>query len=192
MGWELGCPYSGGKYPFVIFAETDLPGAFMIELEKQEDERGFFARSWCEREFREHDLNPRIVQCNISFNKQMGTLRGMHYQVEPAAEAKFVRCTQGAIYDVIIDLRRESATFKRHLGVVLTAENYKMLYVPAGFAHGFQSLEDSSEVFYQMSEFYAPQCARGVRWNDPAFGIQWPIRDPIMLERDRNYPDFAA
>ena len=176
----------------MIFAETALPGAYFIELEKREDERGFFARSWCEKEFREHNLNPRTVQCNISFNKQKGTLRGMHYQAAPAAEAKLVRCTQGAIYDVIIDLRPQSPAFKRHLGVVLTAKNYTMVYVPEGFAHGFQSLEDDSEVFYQMSEFYAPPYSRGVRWNDPAFGIQWPIREPIMLERDRNYPDFAV
>jgi dTDP-4-dehydrorhamnose 3,5-epimerase len=176
----------------VIFAETELPGAYLVELDKREDERGFFARSWCEKEFREHNLNPRTVQCNISFNKQKGTLRGMHYQAAPAAEVKLVRCTQGAIYDVIIDLRPQSPAFKQHLGVVLTAKNYTMVYVPEGFAHGFQSLEDNSEVFYQMSEFYAPQYSLGVRWNDPAFGIPWPIREPIMLERDRNYPDFAA
>jgi dTDP-4-dehydrorhamnose 3,5-epimerase len=175
----------------VIFTEAELPGAYLVELEKREDERGFFARSWCEKEFREHQLNPRTVQCNISFNKQKGTLRGMHYQVAPAAETKLVRCTQGAIYDVIIDLRPASRAFKQHLGVVLAARDYKMLYVPEGFAHGFQSLEDNSEVFYQMSEAYAPQHARGVRWNDPSFAIEWPIREPIMLERDRNYPDFA-
>jgi dTDP-4-dehydrorhamnose 3,5-epimerase len=176
----------------VIFAETELPDAYIVELERREDERGFFARSWCEEEFRQHNLNPITVQCNISFNKQKGTLRGMHYQVAPAAEAKLVRCTQGSIYDVIIDLRPESATFRRYLSVVLTARDYKMLYVPEGFAHGFQSLEDNSEVFYQMSEFYAPQCARGVRWNDPAFDIHWPIPEPIMLERDRHYPDFGV
>ena len=175
----------------MIFTESELPGAYLIELDKREDERGFFARSWCEKEFREHELNPRIVQCNISFNKQKGTLRGMHYQIAPSAETKLVRCTQGAIYDVIIDLRPESRAFKKHVGVVLAAKIYKMLYVPEGFAHGFQSLEDNSEVFYQMSEAYAPQHARGVRWNDPSFGIEWPIREPIMLERDRNYPDFA-
>ena len=176
----------------MIFAETTLPGAYMVELEKRADERGFFARSWCEKEFREHNLNPRTVQCNISFNKRKGTLRGMHYQVAPAAEAKLVRCTQGAIYDVIIDLRPESETFKRHLGVMLTAESHKILYVPEGFAHGFQALEDNSKVFYQISEYYAPQYARGVRWNDPAFGIDWPIVEPIMVDRDRNYPDFVA
>ena len=174
----------------MIFVETELPGAYVVELEKREDERGFFARTWCEREFRQHNLNPLTVQCNISFNKRKGTLRGMHYQVAPVAEAKLVRCAQGAIYDVIIDLRQESPTFKRYLGVRLTAQNYKMLYVPEGFAHGFQTLEDNTEVFYQMSEYYAPQSARGVRWNDPAFKIEWPIREPMMADRDRNYPDF--
>jgi dTDP-4-dehydrorhamnose 3,5-epimerase len=176
----------------VIFTDTELPGACIVELEKREDERGFFSRSWCEREFREHNLNPRTVQCNISFKKQKGTLRGMHYQVAPSAEAKLVRCTQGSIYDVIIDLRAESGTFKQHLGVVLTVKSYKMLYVPEGFAHGFQTLEDNSEVFYQMSDYYAPQYARGVRWNDPVFGIDWPLGEPIMVDRDRNYPDFVT
>src|ERR1700686_570994 len=192
MGRKAGCPDSGGGGPLVTFSETELPGAYVVELEKREDERGFFARTWCEREFLEHKLSPRTVQCNISFNKQKGTLRGMHYQVAPAAETKLVRCTQGAIYDVIIDLRQDSATFKRHLGVMLTAKNYKMLYVPEGFAHGFQALEENTEVFYQMSEYYSPQHARGVRWNDPAFGIDWPIGEPIMVERDRNYPDFVT
>jgi dTDP-4-dehydrorhamnose 3,5-epimerase len=176
----------------VIFTETKLRGAYIIEPEKREDERGFFARAWCEKEFAAHKLNPRTVQCNISFNKKRGTLRGMHYQTVPCAEAKLVRCTQGAIYDVIIDLRSGSPTFKQYIGEVLTARDHKMLYVPEGFAHGFQVLEDDSEVFYQMSEFYEPRYAQGVRWNDPAFGIQWPIREPVMLERDRNYPDFLA
>jgi dTDP-4-dehydrorhamnose 3,5-epimerase len=176
----------------MIFTETRLKGAYIIELEKRWDDRGFFARSWCENEFAEHNLNPRLVQCNISFNKKKGTLRGMHYQAEPRAEAKLVRCTRGTIYDVIIDLRPNSPTFKQHAGEELTAESHKMLYAPEGFAHGFQALEDNSEVFYQMSEFYAPQHSRGVRWNDPVFGIVWPIREPIMLERDRNYPDFTA
>jgi dTDP-4-dehydrorhamnose 3,5-epimerase len=176
----------------VIFAETKLSGAYVIEPEKREDERGFFARSWCEKEFADHKLNPRVVQCNISLNKKKGTLRGMHYQAAPWAEAKLVRCTQGAVYDVIIDLRPASPTFRQHLAETLTARDHKMLYVPEGFAHGFQALEDNSEVFYQMSEFYAPQYARGVRWNDPTFGIKWPICEPIMADRDRNYPDFVA
>ena len=176
----------------MIFVETRLKGAHIIEPEKREDERGFFARSWCEKEFAEHGLNPHTVQCNISFNQKRGTLRGMHYQVEPCAEAKLVRCTQGAIYDVIIDLRPGSATFSQHIAEVLTAKNHKMLYVPEGFAHGFQALEDQTEVFYQMSGFYAPEFARGIRWNDPAFGIEWPIGEPIILERDATYPDFVA
>jgi dTDP-4-dehydrorhamnose 3,5-epimerase len=176
----------------VIFTESVLRGAFIIEPEKHEDERGFFARSWCQKEFAEHNLNPRTVQCNISFNKRKGTLRGMHYQVAPRAEAKLVRCTQGAIYDVIVDLRLDSPTFKQHVAELLTSQDHKMLYVPEGFAHGFQTLEDDTEVFYQMSEFYAPQYARGVRWNDPAFGIEWPISEPIMVERDKNYLDFVA
>jgi dTDP-4-dehydrorhamnose 3,5-epimerase len=176
----------------LIFTETRLKCAYIIEVEKRVDDRGFFARSWCEKEFADHHLNPRVVQCNISFNARKGTLRGMHYQVAPSAEAKVVRCTQGAIYDVIIDLRPDSPTFKQTVAETLTARNHKMLYVPEGFAHGFLSVEDNSEVFYQMSEFYAPQQARGVRWNDPAFGIEWPIREPIMADRDRNYPDFCA
>ncbi len=175
----------------MIFQETRLKGAYVIELEKRADERGFFARSWCMREFEEHNLNVRIVQCNISFNKKKGTLRGMHYQAAPFQECKLVRCTQGAIYDVVIDLRPESPTFKQHVGEALTAAEHKMLYVPEGFAHGFQTLEDNSEVFYQMSEFYAPRHARGVRWNDPAFAITWPVSDPIIIDRDRKYPDFT-
>jgi len=174
----------------VIFTETKLQGAFVVELEKREDERGFFARSWCQKEFEQHNLNPRTVQCNISFNKNKGTLRGMHYQVAPFAEAKLVRCTRCSIYDVIIDLRPGSPTFAQHIGETLTADNFRMLYVPEDFAHGFQTLEDNSEIFYQMSEFYSPQCGRGVRYNDPAFSIKWPIANPIMIERDRNYPDF--
>lgn len=176
----------------MIFRETGVRGAYLIEPEKKEDERGFFARSWCEKEFAEHGLSPRLVQCNISFNKKKGTLRGLHYQAAPRAEAKLVRCTQGAIYDVIVDLRPDSPTFKYHVGETLTARDHRMLYVPEGCAHGFQSLEDNSEVFYQMSEFYAPEYARGVRYNDPAFGIRWPIANPTLLERDRSYPDFVA
>ncbi len=176
----------------MIFRATKLMGAYVIEPEKKEDERGFFARSWCGKEFADHRLNPRIAQCNISFNRKKGTLRGLHYQAVPHAEAKLIRCTQGAIYDVIVDLRPGSPTFRQHVGEVLTAKDHRMLYVPEGCAHGFQTLDDDTEVFYQMSEFYAPECARGVRYNDPAFGIQWPIGNPIILERDRSYPDFVA
>jgi dTDP-4-dehydrorhamnose 3,5-epimerase len=158
----------------MIFTETGLPGAYLIDLQRLEDERGFFARAWCQREFEAHGLNPRLVQCNISFNHTQGTLRGMHYQAAPFAEAKLVRCTMGAIYDVMIDLRPESPTFKQHLGVTLTPASRTMLYIPAGFAHGFLTLADSTEVFYQMSEFYAPDYGRGLRWNDPAFALEWP------------------
>jgi len=172
----------------VIFIETKLKGAFIIEPERLEDERGFFARTWCQREFAAHGLNPRLVQCNISFNKKKGTLRGMHYQVAPYEEAKLVRCTMGAIYDVIIDLRPDSPTFRQWITVELTAKNRRMLYIPEGFAHGFQTLVDSTEVFYQMSEFYHPECARGIRWDDPVFGIEWPPeRERLISLKDQNY-----
>lgn len=176
----------------VIFRETTLAGAFVIEPEKREDERGFFARTFCREEFAAHGLNPEIAQCNVSFNKRKGTLRGMHYQAPPFAEVKLVRCTAGAIFDVIIDLRKPSGTFRQHFAVELCASSGKMLYIPEGFAHGFQTLLDDTEVFYQMSQPYAPQCARGVRWNDPAFGIEWPPAERTMVERDRNYPDFVT
>jgi dTDP-4-dehydrorhamnose 3,5-epimerase len=174
----------------MIFTATELPGAFIIELEKLEDVRGFFARTWCRREFEAHALNPRLVQSSISVSNKRGTLRGMHYQVAPNEEAKLVRCCRGAIYDVVIDLRPQSRTFKQHIAVTLTADNYKMVYVPEGCAHGFQTLEDRTEVVYQMSEYYAPESASGVRWDDPAFGIDWPIEAPIILGRDRSYPDL--
>lgn len=175
----------------MLFRETALTGAYLIELDKHEDERGFFARSWCQREFLAHGLNPRLVQCNISFNRRRGTLRGMHYQVAPHEEAKLVRCTRGAIYDVIIDLRPASPTYMQWIAVELTADNYRMLYIPERFAHGFQTLEDNTEVFYQMSEFYAPECARGIRWNDPTFAISWPTAERIISQRDQQYPDFV-
>jgi dTDP-4-dehydrorhamnose 3,5-epimerase len=158
----------------MIFIETKLKGAFVIEPERLEDKRGFFCRAWCKREFEAHGLNPNLVQCNISFNKKRGTLRGMHHQVPPHEEAKLVRCTMGAIYDVIIDLRPNSPTFKEWFSLELTDRNRKMIYIPEGVSHGFMTLDDNTEVFYQMSEFYAPECARGVRWNDPAFDIVWP------------------
>lgn len=176
----------------MIFTETRLKGAFIVELEKRLDDRGFFARSWCREEFQAHRLNPELAQCNISFNRRKGTLRGMHYMAQPFGEAKLVRCTAGAAYDVIIDLRPDSPTYKQHLGEVLSAANHKMLYVPEGFAHGFQTLEDETEIFYQMSRCYAPEHARGVRYNDPAFGIRWMIDDVVILDRDRDYPDFAG
>lgn len=171
----------------MIFRETKLKGAFIIDVEPSTDERGFFARTWCQREFAVHGLKSRFVQCNISYNKKKGTLRGMHYQIAPHAEAKVVRCTRGAIYDVIIDLRPDSPTFKQWLAVELTADNRRMLYIPEEFAHGFQTLEDDTEVFYQMSEFYHPECARGVRWDDEAFGIEWQGEISIISENDRSY-----
>lgn len=156
------------------FIETRLKGAFIIEPELIEDERGFFARTWCKKEFDARGLNSNLVQCNISFNRKKGTLRGMHYQVKPHAETKLVRCSSGSIYDVIIDLRRESPTYKKWFSVELSAHNRKALYIPEDFAHGFQTLEDNTEIFYQMSEFFHPESARGARWNDPEFGIEWP------------------
>ena len=171
----------------MIFTETKLKGAFIIEIEPREDDRGFFARSWCMDEFEAHGLNSRLVQCNISFNKTRGTLRGMHYQSAPFAEAKLVRCTMGAIQDVIIDLRPASPTFKQWVSVELTAENRCALYIPEDFAHGFLTLEDNTEVFYQMSEYYHPEYARGVKWNDPAFGVIWTNINPIVSERDSSF-----
>ena len=174
------------------FIETDLKGAFVVELERLADERGFFARSFCQREFEEHGLNPHMAQCNVSFNKRKHTLRGMHFQAAPYEEAKLVRCTKGSIYDVIIDLRPGSVTFARYFGILLEEDRHTMLYMPEGFAHGFLTMEDNTEIFYQMSEFYEPSSARGVRWNDPAFGIEWPAHISTISERDRSYPDFAA
>ncbi len=176
----------------MIFTETKLPGAYVIEVEKREDQRGFFGRTFCREEFEAHGLNSQVVQCNTSFNKRKGTLRGMHFQAVPFAEAKLVRCTSGSIYDVIIDLRPASRMFKQHFAVELSAANHRMLYIPENMAHGFQTLEDDTEVFYQMSQMFSAEHARGVRWNDPAFGIEWPADERIITERDRNYPDFVA
>jgi dTDP-4-dehydrorhamnose 3,5-epimerase len=174
----------------MLFKGTSLKGAFLIEPQRREDERGFFARSFCCREFEAHGLNPRVVQCNISYNAKKGTMRGMHFQVPPYEEAKLVRCTQGAIYDVIIDLRPGSSSYLKYYGVQLDFANRSMLYIPEGFAHGFITLEDDTEVFYQMSEFYAPDTARGFRWDDPLFGIKWPLVPTVISERDQAYPDF--
>ena len=172
------------------FIETKLPGAYVIEPERFEDDRGFFARTFCEREFAAAGLVTRWPQCNVSHNHARGTLRGMHYQAAPHEEVKLVRCTHGAVHDVIIDLRADSATFRQYVGVDLTARNGTMLYIPGGFAHGFLTLEDHTEVFYQMSAFYAPDYARGVRWDDPAFRIAWPSTPRIVCERDAAYPDI--
>jgi dTDP-4-dehydrorhamnose 3,5-epimerase len=176
----------------MTFTETPLGGAFVVDPEPTHDERGYFARTWCKCEFEKRGLNPQWVQCSISFNSKAGTLRGMHFQSAPRAEAKLIRCTRGAIYDVIIDLRPDSPTYTMHFGVSLSADNLRMLYVPEGCAHGFLTLEDGTEVSYQISEFYDSSCSRGVRWNDPGFGIQWPGEVLVISERDRHYPDFQV
>jgi dTDP-4-dehydrorhamnose 3,5-epimerase len=172
------------------FVETSLPGAYIIELELRQDHRGFFSRLWDVQEFRRRGLMDRIVQANLSFNRRKGTLRGMHYQVEPYAEAKLVRCSTGAVYDVIVDLRPAAPTYGRWFGVELTASSYRMLYVPEGCAHGFLTLEDSTEVLYHVSQPYTPEAERGVRFDDPAFGITWPARVTVISEKDRSWPDF--
>jgi dTDP-4-dehydrorhamnose 3,5-epimerase len=170
------------------FSPTKLPGVWIVDLEKREDERGFFARSWCQQEFEEHGLNPNLVQCSVSFNHKKGTLRGMHYQIAPQEEAKLVRCTRGAIYDVAVDLRPASPTRKQWLAVELTADNGRALYIPEGFAHGFQTLVDNSEVSYQMSNFYHPESARGVRWNDSQLAILWPVAEKMISQHDQELP----
>jgi dTDP-4-dehydrorhamnose 3,5-epimerase len=174
----------------VRFEQTPLRGAFVIHLDRLEDERGWFARTFDVGEFINHGLDPAVIQCNTSYNTKRGTLRGMHFQADPDGEAKLVRCTRGAIYDVAVDLRKKSETYCRWFGVELTAENGRMLYIPVGMAHGFQTLADDSEVSYQMSHHYVPDGGRGARFDDPAFGIEWPLPDPIVSERDREFPDF--
>ncbi len=173
------------------FTELSLAGAFLIDMEPRHDERGLFARAWCRREFEAHGLSTVIEQCNVSFNSKCGTLRGLHYQVAPHEEIKLIRCTRGAIYDVIVDLRPVSATFGRWFGTELTAENRRMLYIPQGMAHGFLTLRPDTEVYYQISVPYVAPAARGVRWDDPAFGIVWPGPVEVISERDRTFPDFA-
>ncbi len=176
----------------MIFEETKLAGAFIIKLEKLEDERGFFARAWCQKEFDDMGINSRIVQANLSYNEKKGTLRGMHYQVSPYQEAKLVRCFRGAIYDVIVDLRSDSPTYKEWIGVELSAQNRQVLFVPEGFAHGFQTLENQTEVFYQVSEFYTPGAEKGARYNDPAFGIDWPLPVSVISEKDAGWADYSS
>lgn len=176
----------------MVITETELKGAFVIELEPFEDVRGFFARAWSDRELEAAGLNPHFVESNISFNEKKGTLRGMHYQLPPYDQGKLVRCTRGSIYDVIIDLRPDSPTFKQWLAKELSADNHVILYVPGEFAHGYQTLEDSTEVSYQTTAYYAPEHGRGVRWNDPAFNITWPVDNLVMIDRDRDYPDFSS
>jgi len=174
------------------FIQTPLPGAWVIALEELGDERGWFARTFDAGEFEARGLNPAVVQCNASFNAGSGTLRGMHYQAEPHGESKLVRCVRGAIFDVAVDLRRDSPTFRRWHGVELSAENRLSLYIPAGLAHGFQTLADDCEVLYQMGNPYVPEAARGVRWDDPAFAIAWPAvdRERTISAKDRAYPGF--
>jgi dTDP-4-dehydrorhamnose 3,5-epimerase len=176
----------------MIFTGTNIDGVWVIDAERLEDERGFFARTWDADEFTEQGLNPELTQCSISYNLARGTLRGMHYQAAPHEEAKLVRCTAGAIFDVALDLRPGSPTFKAWFGVELSAQNRRALYVPEGCAHGFLTLEDDSEVHYQISQAYMPDAARGVRWDDPAFAISWPGEVVVINERDRSYPDFRV
>jgi dTDP-4-dehydrorhamnose 3,5-epimerase len=175
----------------MIFKETKLPGAFLIEIDPLHDQRGFFARTWCSLEFSERGLNPNLVQCSISYNYKKGTLRGMHFQNPPYEETKLVRCTRGRIFDVIVDLRSASSTYEQWFGVELSAEDRNMLYVPEGFAHGFQTLEDCTEVSYQISQFYHSDHARGFKYDDASFGIQWPLPVASISEKDSCYPDYA-
>jgi dTDP-4-dehydrorhamnose 3,5-epimerase len=175
------------------FTRTELQGACVIDLEPIEDARGFFARAWDERELAEEGLETRIAQCNVSYNSRKGTLRGMHLQRPPYEEVKLIRCPRGSLFDVIIDLRPESASYKQWMGVELSADNRRMLYVPRGFAHGFQTLEDDTETFYMVSESYVPGAEAGVRWDDPAFGIEWPLGEPnVISDKDRSWPDFMG
>jgi dTDP-4-dehydrorhamnose 3,5-epimerase len=174
----------------MIFTETPVKGAYLIDLEKRGDERGFFARAFCKNEFAALGLETEFVQINNSLSAAKGTLRGMHYQLPPAAEAKVVRCVRGALWDVILDLRQESPTWRRWFGAELSAENRRMMYAPRGTAHGFVTLADDTEAFYLVSVFYAPELERGVRWNDPAFGIEWPIKPVVISDKDRDRADF--
>ncbi|HZS11567.1 MAG TPA: dTDP-4-dehydrorhamnose 3,5-epimerase [Nitrospirales bacterium] len=174
------------------FTATDLPGVFLIEPEPAVDDRGMFARTWCRQEFSEHGLDANWVQSSVSFNPHRGTVRGLHYQAPPNPETKLIRCTRGAIFDVVVDLRPGSPTLGRHIAIELNANTHRELYVPDGLAHGFQTLEDDTEVIYLISEYYHPELSRGVRWNDPAFGIAWPLPVSKISERDRTYPDWSA
>jgi dTDP-4-dehydrorhamnose 3,5-epimerase len=176
----------------MIFTACKVKDAYLIDLDRKVDDRGFFARSYCRNEFAAHGLDPNFVQCNLSFNTRRGTLRGMHYQARPNEEVKLIRCLSGAIYDVIVDLRPTSPTYKQWIGVELDADNRRMLYSPAGFAHGYLTLADNTEVLYQVSAFYSPESERAVRWNDPAFDIQWPMRPEVISSKDREHPDFVS
>lgn len=176
----------------MIFRETPLRDACIIDIERREDERGFFARTWCKQEFENQGIKGPPVQVNVAFNKHEGTLRGMHYQVSPYEEAKLIRCTRGSIYDVIIDLRPHSPSYKEWFGIKLTEQNHRMLYVPEGFAHGYQTLEPNTEVTYQVSQYYVPNAEQGIRWNDPSFRIEWPVTERRTISRkDQTWPDFV-
>lgn len=174
----------------MIFTETKLKGAFLVEIKKLEDDRGFFGRAWCQKEFEEHGLNGNIRQINTSLSKKKGTIRGMHYQLAPYGEAKFIRCTRGRVYDVIIDLRPDSPTFMQWVGHELSADNYQMVYCPEYFAHGVLSMEDNSEIYYPVTEFYTPGSERGIRYDDPAFNIKWPIDIAEVSDKDKAHADF--
>jgi dTDP-4-dehydrorhamnose 3,5-epimerase len=177
----------------MIYTETELPGAYVIDLEPIKDPRGFFARAWSVDELAKQGLETRIAECNASLTKRKGTIRGMHFQRPPHEEVKFVRCTRGRLYDVIVDLRPDSVAFRRWIGVELSQDNRRALYIPRGFAHGFQTLADDTEVFYMISELHAPASASGVRWDDPAFGIVWPLGDPTEIsDKDRSWPDYTG
>jgi dTDP-4-dehydrorhamnose 3,5-epimerase len=189
MGWKICYSYSQGDYN-MIFTETKLTGAFVIEIEKKEDIRGFFARIWDKNEFSKMGLETKFIQSSISYNKKTGTLRGMHFQNKPNEENKIVRCLKGKIFDVVIDLRPNSKTFANTFTIELNEENYNMLYIPKGFAHGFQTLEDNTEVFYDISEEYKPESLGGIRWNDPYFKIKWPIEPTVISERDLMFKLF--
>jgi dTDP-4-dehydrorhamnose 3,5-epimerase len=175
----------------VIFSETKLRGAFIIDLERREDERGFFARAFCQHEFEEHGLKPVIAQANIGFNRERGCMRGMHFQYPPAAETKVVRCTRGAVLDIIVVLRPESPTFLEHVSVELTADNHRAIYIPERFAHGYQTLEDETETSYQVGEFYTPGVEGGLRHDDPALGLTWPLPVSVISEKDASWPLFS-
>ena len=172
----------------MVFHETKLKGAFIVDLDKKDDDRGFFARAFCSREFEEHGLRPQVVQANMSYNHKKGAVRGMHYQVSPASEPKFIRCISGAIWDVIIDMRPDSPTYLQHIGVELSAENRRAIYVPDMFAHGNQALTDGAELLYLVGEFYTPGCERGVRFDDPVIGIEWPLPVTVISEKDQSWP----
>jgi dTDP-4-dehydrorhamnose 3,5-epimerase len=186
----VGAAHTAQEERIMRFTETKLSGAYVIDIEPRDDTRGFFARAFCQREFEQYGLKPVVAQCNCSYNHRRGTLRGMHYQLPPAAETKLVRCTRGAVYDVIVDLRPDSPTYLEHVGVHLTEGNRRQLYVPEMFAHGYLTLTDGAEVVYQVGEFYTPGCERGIRYDDPILNIRWPIPAEVLSDKDASWPPF--